>query len=379
MLSYATAQVSLRDANSDRVLSKVHQEENTVGQLRAVLCGYYGKGNGGDEALLATLLQMLPDSVTPLVLSGNPDETRDRYGVKTCDRMAAFQVLQALRQSDVLIWGGGSLIQDATSAASPLYYGGLMALAQQLKLKTIAWAQGIGPLKRPFTRALAQQTFAGCTAVSVRDHGSAAILADWQISCTLAPDPVWALEASPVSGLWDLPAPRVAVTLRSHPELTATRLANFTRALISFQKATQTCILLVPFQKSQDLAIAEAIQPQLPGANQILCLEDPKALKGVFRGVEMAIGMRYHSLIMAAAEGCRCFALSYDPKVSKLMQELEIPGWDLNQLPDDPNLISQTWLEHYANGAPLAPEQIQSLVDRALMHRDLLSETFATN
>jgi len=81
--------------------------------------------------------------------------------------------------------------------------------------------------------------------------------------------------------------------------LTATRLANFTRALIDFQTATQTCILLVREQRFSD---AQAIQPQLPGANQILCLEDPRALKGVFRGVEMAIGMRFHSLIMAAAE-----------------------------------------------------------------------------
>jgi polysaccharide pyruvyl transferase CsaB len=338
------------------------------------LCGYYGKGNGGDEALLASLLQMLPAEVSPLVLSGNPDETRDRYGVETCDRFRPLPVLQALRQSDVFIWGGGSLIQDATSAMSPLYYGGLMALAQQLGLKTIAWAQGIGPLKRPLNRWLAQKTFAGCTAVSVRDRGSAALLVDWQVPFILAPDPVWALDAAPVPGLWNLPAPRVAVTLRSHPQLTEARLANFTRALIDFQTATQTCILLVPFQPTQDLAIAQAIQPQLPGVSQILYLEDPRSLKGVFRGVEMAIGMRLHSLIMAAAEGCRCFGLSYDPKVSQLMKELEMPGWDLAQLPEDPTLMSQTWLEHYANGDSLTPEQIQSLVDRALMHKDLLSE-----
>lgn len=348
--------------------------KKSVGQIRAVLCGYYGKGNGGDEALLATLLQMLPTEVTPLVLSGNPAQTRDRYRVETCDRMALLPVLQALRQSDVLIWGGGSLMQDVTSAASPFYYGGLMALAQQLKLKTIAWAQGIGPLQRPLTRALARRTFANCRAVSVRDRGSAALLADWQIACILAPDPVWALDAAPVPKLWDLPAPRVAVTLRAHPQLTATRLACLTRALIDFQTATQTCILLVPFQQAQDLAIAQAIQPQLPGASKILCLEDPKALKGVFQGVEMAIGMRYHSLIMAAAEGCRCFGLSYDPKVSKLLAELAMPGWELNQMPDNPNLMSQAWLEHYANGEALAPEQIQSLVDRALIHRDLLRE-----
>lgn len=345
-----------------------------VRQMRAVLCGYYGKGNGGDEALLATLLQMLPSHVEPLVLSANPAQTQKRYGVAACDRKTPNTILPALFQSDVLIWGGGSLMQDATSAASPLYYGGLMALAQKLKLKTIAWAQGIGPLQRPFSRWLSHRTFAGCHAVSVRDRRSAAFLSDWQVPFTLAPDPVWALDAVPVPGLWDLPAPRVAVSLRSHPQLNATRLACLTQALINFQAATQTCILLVPFQQSQDLAIAQSIQSQLVGPNQIFCLEDPKALKGLFRGVEMALAMRYHGLIMASAEGCRCFAISYDPKVSQLMTELAMPGWELTQVPDDPNFITQTWLEHYVNGDALATEQIQSLVDRALIHRDLLIE-----
>jgi polysaccharide pyruvyl transferase CsaB len=347
-------------------------------QIRAVLCGYYGKGNGGDEALLATLVQMLPESVTPVVLSGNPAETQQRYGVESCDRTSPFQVLQALRQSDAFIWGGGSLMQDVTSAASPLYYSSLMGLARQMDLKTIAWAQGIGPLKRQLTRRIAQRSFAGCVAVSVRDSGSAALLHQWNIPFIQAPDPVWALDSKPLSGLWDLPAPRVAVSLRSHSTLTPERLTNLTQALISFQKATQTCILLIPFQASRDLTIAESIQSQLPGSSHLFRIEDPRELKGLFRGVEMVIGMRYHSLIMAAAQECRCFALSYDPKVSQLMEELHLPGWDLNQLPHDPNSICQTWLKHYANGDALTRDQIQSLIDRAMMHQNVLTQALST-
>ncbi|HIK04368.1 MAG TPA: polysaccharide pyruvyl transferase CsaB [Trichormus sp. M33_DOE_039] len=342
--------------------------------MRSLLSGYYGKGNGGDEALLATLLQMLPSHVTPVVLSGNPEETRDRYNVEAYNRMSPLAVLQALRSCQALIWGGGSLIQDVTSTMSPFYYGGLMALAQSMGLKTIAWAQGIGPLVRPQTQWLARKNFAGCTQVSVRDRASAALLSNWQIPHILAPDPVWALEGKPVSAIWDLPQPRVAVTLRKHPLLTEARLANLIRALVEFQKATQTFIILLPFQKSEDLDIAQAIQPHLADVSQILCLEDPQILKGVFRDVEMAIGMRLHSLIMAAAEGCRCFALSYDPKVNRLMEDLTMPGWDLVNLPDDPQLISQTWIAHYANAQPLSPLTIQSLIDGALRHRDLLCQ-----
>ena len=341
---------------------------------RAVLCGYYGMGNGGDEALLASVLQMLPAHITPLVLSGNPAQTRDREGVEAIHRKDIRAVLSALRRSQIFIWGGGSLIQDATSAISPLYYLGLMQAAQRLGLTTIAWAQGICPLRRSWIQTLARQTFQRCTAISVRDSGSAALLKEWNLPFTLAPDPVWAMTSQPVEGLWDLPAPRVAVNLRSHRHLTPDRLEALTQALIAFQKATQACILLLPFQASQDLAIAQAIQPRLPGPNKLLMIENPRQLKGVFRGVEMAIAMRLHGLIMAAAEECRCFALSYDPKVSRLMDDLALPGWELDHIPANPNAICQTWLDHYANGDALSLDQIHYLVDRALIHQAVLQQ-----
>ncbi|HEY9887495.1 MAG TPA: polysaccharide pyruvyl transferase CsaB [Candidatus Obscuribacterales bacterium] len=356
--------------------------------MRVVLCGYYGMGNGGDEALLASLLQMLPAGTVPVVLSGNPAETTERYGVEAHPRKSISGLRAAFRGAEGFIWGGGSLMQDTTSVLNPLYYGGLMLLAQRLGLKTVAWAQGIGPLQRGWTRRLTRQTLRQCTGVTVRDRAAAAQAANWRVRAWLAPDPVWALASAPVAGLADFPAPRVAVALRSHPWLTPARLADFSTALAHFQTATGTSILLVPFQASKDLAIATAIQPHLPGPSQILPLRDPRQLKGIFRGVEMAIAMRLHALIMAAAEGCRCFALSYDPKVTYLAEDLELPGWEmappgaaiaqsgfaLAPWPDSAAAMTQTLLQEYANGTPLTPDQIQSRIDRALIHRDLLSE-----
>ncbi|WP_009544460.1 polysaccharide pyruvyl transferase CsaB [Crocosphaera subtropica] len=342
--------------------------------MRAVISGYYGKGNGGDEALLMSLLQMLPSEIEPIILSANPRKTYEQYGVKTCPNRSAFPILETLTNADLFIWGGGSLMQDVTSLRSPIYYAGLMALAQQKGLKTIAWAQGIGPLNNPFTRWLTRQVLLGCTAVSVRDYKSAELVSKWHINPLIAPDPVWALTAKFVPGLADLPAPRVAVNLRSHPLLTPQRLKILTQALIDFQKATNTCLLLVPFQASQDLEIARSIAKKLPGSYKIIQLENPRELKGVFKGVEMTIGMRLHSLIMAASEECKCFALSYDPKVNYLMEEIEIPGWDLGKLPSDPNVISTAWLEYFVNGEPLLKDRIQSLTDRAFMHQEILQK-----
>ncbi|WP_267383769.1 polysaccharide pyruvyl transferase CsaB [Cyanobacterium sp. uoEpiScrs1] len=343
---------------------------------KAVICGYYGQGNGGDEALLVSLLQMLPSQIQPIVLSANPKQTHERYGVESCHNRSVCAVLKALKASDLFIWGGGSLMQDVTSWTSPIYYAALMALAQQQGLKTIAWAQGIGPLRRPFTRWLTRRALLGCTAVSVRDRASAKLVSQWQINPLIAPDPVWALTRKSTLELVNISTPIVAVNLRKHPQLTPQKLKILTKALIDFQKATHVCLLLVPFQASQDLSIANSLASQLPGSSQIICLEDPRELKGLFREVEMTIGMRLHSLIMAAAEGSRCFALSYDPKVSRLMEEINLPGWKLTELPDDPSIVSTVWSEFYANGKTIDRHHLKSLVDKALMHKEIFKQIY---
>ncbi len=346
--------------------------------MRAVLCGYYGKGNCGDEALLATLLQMLPSQVTPVVLSGNPRETADRYGVEVCDRSSSFTILQTLRGADAFIFGGGSLIQDATSRLSPLYYCGLMGLAQRLGLQTLAWAQGIGPLNRGTTRWLARSAFQGCQSLSVRDGGSAKLLSDWELPCLLAPDPVWALDAKPVPlpQLTEFAGPRIALSLRPSPDLTPERLARLMEALVLLQQRTGALMVLLPLHPSQDLAIAEQVKARLTGPCVILNLADPRELKGVFQQVDLMISMRLHGLIMAASEGAGCFGLSYDPKVSRLMAETEMMGWELGDLPLDVGEIVERWQDCLAGG-PLAVEKVGVLRDRALMHRDLLHSVLA--
>jgi polysaccharide pyruvyl transferase WcaK-like protein len=165
--------------------------------------------------------------------------------------------------------------------------------------------------------------------------------------------------------------------LRSHPLLTNTKLACLIRALSDLQKATDAYILLIPFQPTKDEAIAQQIHAALGEKSEVIVQTNPRILKGIFHGVEMAIAMRFHGLIMAAAEGCRCNAISYDPKVSRLMADLDIPGWELADLPDDPHVISSAWLEQFANGDPLGPTQISSLVDRALIHAQVLAESIA--
>ncbi|NEO86741.1 MAG: polysaccharide pyruvyl transferase CsaB [Spirulina sp. SIO3F2] len=346
---------------------------------KAILCGYYGQGNGGDEALLATLLQMLPSNWQPLVLSGDPHQTYQQYHVQAYDRRSAPQLLTAFGTADAFIWGGGSLMQDATSWASPLYYGGLMGLAQQRDLKTVAWAQGIGPLNRALTRWLTHQALRGTQAITVRDPASATLVEQWQLPHQLAPDPVWALTSLPWEGE-PFPANAVAVNLRPHRDLTPDRLTTLTQALQQFQQKTDSDLVLVPFQASQDLAIAEQIASQLLGPNQVIMETDPRKLKGIFAQMTFMIGMRLHSLIMAASEGCPCFALSYDPKVTQLMAIADLPGYELAQLPTDAGAIADAWAETMARSDKQATQhKATQFAQQARLHQEVLHAVLNCN
>jgi len=338
---------------------------------QVVLCGYYGYGNAGDEALLATLLEQLPAHCTPIVLSGNPQATTALYGVAACDRYQWRQVLRTLRRSQVFIWGGGSLIQDVTSWRSPLYYLGLMTLAQHLGCRTVAWAQGIGPVKSPVYRWWLRQLLRRCIAVTVRDSGSAALLRQWQIPHQQGADPVWLMRSPPPSE--PSRTPTIAVSLRPHPTLTPERFATIAAALRAWQEDAGLEVLLLPFQPCQDLPLAEQLYGQLIASQtRLLCLADPRQIKAVLAGVQGAIAMRLHALIMAASVGCPCFALSYDPKVSHLMADTGIPGWELSALPATPHVLLSQWQQHWHPNPPYL--NYQAYRDSAQVHQAALEE-----
>ncbi|NJK60174.1 MAG: polysaccharide pyruvyl transferase CsaB [Oscillatoriales cyanobacterium SM2_1_8] len=261
--------------------------------------------------------------------------------------------------------GGGSLFQDASSWRNPFYYAGVVAIARTLGVPVWAWAQGVGPLSRPWSRGLARLALVQCDRRSVRDRDSAAQLQAWGLDSLRAPDPVWALTAESFPGDW--PRPCVAVVLRSHRLLTPAWQGAIVQALRLWQQTAGVHVLWVPFQPQTDGVLATQLQTQVPGSTIQTC-ENPRQLKGLFAQVDMAIAMRLHGAIMALAEGARCWPLSYDPKVTVLAQELNLPAGDLQSAPPPPATLMQAWQECFAAPTPDVTPQQQG----AIAHQGVL-------
>src|SRR5690606_31940136 len=167
--------------------------------VKIVISGYYGFGNAGDEAILEAMvrdLRALAPGARLVVLSADPAATAARCGVEAVPRTHLPSVLGALRGADLFISGGGSLLQDATSWRSVPYYAGLMRLARWMGVPVFVYAQGIGPLRRPWLRRLAARVLNGAAEVTVRDRLSYEMLLELGVNpaaVTITADPVFAL------------------------------------------------------------------------------------------------------------------------------------------------------------------------------------------
>lgn len=317
---------------------------------RVLLSGYYGFANAGDEAVLAGLvlsLRAIDPHLEVTVLSINPRETEQTHGVQAVHRFRPQELLPALARTDLLISGGGSLLQDVTSAHGILYYLGVVRLAQILGKRTMFGAQGMGPLRRARSRTLVAHVANRLDAVTVRDPQSAELLHTIGVnrpSIEVAADPALLLGpdtfSSPIPSTYG-----VALRPWHGQETLAARLADACRATLP-----QARPVLFPMQPQTDSHIAEQfarLSHQQERARLVLPGAGLAALTLAIGECEMMVGMRLHALILAAAAGVPSVALSYDPKVTAFMAQSgqEDSVYDLAQADEAslPALLSAQW------------------------------------
>ena len=90
-----------------------------------LICGAYGKGNAGDDAILKAILAQLKaiDRDMPIyVMSHDPAQTRLCYHVGSVHVFDPFAFWPLMRKAKLFVSGGGSLIQNETSTRSLNYY-----------------------------------------------------------------------------------------------------------------------------------------------------------------------------------------------------------------------------------------------------------------
>lgn len=295
-----------------------------------IVSGYIGFDNFGDELIARVLTQKLKSESAEKItlISSNPQKTAKLHGVNSCSLLGFWN---SLRESDVLISGGGSLLQDVTSLKSLIYYILVIYSAIILRKKVIIFAQGIGPIKSFIGKILTKFALKNAKTISVRDTKSQELLKNWGIVSELVNDPILDLNFECKNQIGT-----VGVQLRNCTgisEAFLNRLADEISKRFGDKK-----IEILSLQDSIDSQICYKFQNLLKERrlnNAIVCekLELDDIIEHI-TNLEYLVGMRFHACVVGIKSGVKTLAINYDPKVEKLADEYNIPliNFDNNDL-----------------------------------------------
>ncbi len=300
---------------------------------RFLFSGYYGFGNLGDEALLSIIVANLRRRHAGCeidVLTNDPAATAGAYAVDVTPRADPAAVRRAIAKADVVVSGGGGLLQNATSLRSLLYYAGIIRLAVRAKKPTMIFAQSVGPLDF-WGKAVVRQLCRGVSRATVRDERSRALLTPLIAGTTVerTADPVFLMvpEEAPL----DLNAeglgasdPLVVVSVRrwQGADRTAAALAT---AVDRLADAYGARVAFLPLGGPSDADVSTVVIRRCRSNPVLLPSYSLPQAAQVIAHARLVIGMRLHALIIAARLGVPFTAVPYDPKVSALLDELQYP------------------------------------------------------
>lgn len=291
---------------------------------KVAVSGYYGFNNFGDEAILSVIvnkLKFLNADIT--VFSSNPKFTKKNYGVKSVKTFDLFNVFLTILKSDVLISGGGSLLQDVTSSKSILYYCFVIFLTLLFHKKVIIFAQGIGPVNKKINQKIVQFLLKRASYVSVRDENSLRLLKSWGIEPELVCDPIYSVSIPKVES-----SGAVGVQLRDYKTMNYNLLTKLAEQIVV--EFSDRKIEIFSFQNSIDLDLCKKFEGILKALNPDIDTEviPAKPLKDTIERLsklEYLVAMRFHAILVALMAGVKTCAINYDIKVAKIADEANIP------------------------------------------------------
>lgn len=293
-------------------------------QRKIAICGYYGRGNLGDEAILSVVQKALEKST----------QNTKIYVLKNKNPV---EISRALCGAEYFVFGGGSLLQNATSNASFFYYLLIIWLAKLLCKRKIMLANGIGPIvggrsARKLLEKMMASAINTFDFISVRDTNSQKTLEKFlpNRKINIIPDPALLCEKDEEN------MPKIAEKSLKNTEKTTknekkstcfvyipcenglkkSKISSQTVAtsLAKIEKTHGLPLVVAVLNTVEDLTFARELARLLRGV-KIVCPKTPNELYKIFLGAEFVISQRYHGSLFATISKLPALCISNDPKM----------------------------------------------------------------
>ena len=311
-------------------------EREARGRSGVVICGAYGMGNSGDEAILDAIVAEMRaiDPLMPLtVMTRDPAGASARLGLTAVHTFNFPRFLAVMRRRALYINGGGSLIQDVTSRRSLWYYLFTLRAAKRLGCKVMMYGCGIGPVKRPGGVERTRRVLNSCVdAITLREPDSIEELARFGVTkpeIILASDPALTLPSAPaeevdaaLEAAGAAPGGKyICFALRLWPGF-GEKAGVFAAAARHAHEAYGLSPVFLPINHLDDGQAAALVAEKLGDTPHVL-LPGPMSsalVIGLMSRMQVVVSMRLHGLIFAAGQGVPLIGVSYDPKVTAFLR-----------------------------------------------------------
>ncbi len=313
---------------------KIHQGvAKKTSSKHILLCGYYGYGNLGDEALLKETVKRVKrdyPQLPPVALTKNGRRDEHRYGISCVGRKHPLHLIKTIRKAERLIFGGGTLLQDATSLRSLLYYSAVLQIANRNHIPVELWGNGLGAPHSRWAEKILKSDLKICERVELRDKTSE------QIANKLLPN------CERIYRVKDL----AADVSPADPKRIQYLLRHFHLTKTSAEKSVKPFVIAVPKGRRPDPKMVYQLKKQKQKGTEILLLpmyprEDMPACRrlqkktgclvakgfsasdivGIAAHAEGVYAMRLHALIFAKQAGIPFFGFGNDPKIQSFCKE----------------------------------------------------------
>lgn len=316
------------------IYESIIKDYNSCKEYDFAISGYYGFRNNGDDALLLALTDDIKaehKDARMVVFSNRPKETARIYRIDAVHRLNILKIAKVCKKTKVLIFGGGSLLQDETSSKSLWYYLSVIKIAKHCKTKVMQFANGFGPVKRELNKKLTAKIINNCVdVITTRDAASQDRMKEIGINknIELTADPAMLLSGisdkklSKLMSKENIPEEKyITVAVRDWKRNSERFNTEVAEAIRAFSEKCDVNVLFIPMQNPHDVKISQDIKNLI--GDRAYVLDGNISIKetiGVIRKSELNVAMRLHSIIYSVAQGVRTVALRYDPKIDGFME-----------------------------------------------------------
>ncbi|MBE7034843.1 MAG: polysaccharide pyruvyl transferase CsaB [Ruminococcaceae bacterium] len=317
--------------------AKMYQDAVSERPIDAVISGYYGYENSGDEALLSAMLTHLKEEkpdVRLCVLSKDPKKTYETHGVPSINRYNYCAMTKAIKQAKLFISGGGSLLQDVTSSRSLGYYLLLIKKAQKHGTPVMLYANGIGPITKSKNRKAVAKVLSMVSCITLRDAASKEEIDRLGVSCDathVTADPALTIDVEKTEAVdalmktWGVGETDKLFGISVRPWKTCGQefLERLAAAIDAVSQKRGLTPVFVPMKYPEDYELSCAVSSRLTVPNHVVLAQLGAAeTVDLISRMELILAERLHSLIYAANALVPIIGLSYDVKVDAFMEYL---------------------------------------------------------